>query len=59
IDDGDQAAYLHKKTGKDYVRQITAEEKRIDEKGLQVWQEIRRDNHLLDCECMAMACAEP
>lgn len=52
-----QAAYLHRETGVDYARQILAEEKQIDEKGQQVWVEVRRDNHYLDCECMAMACA--
>ena len=56
---GEQAAYLHNKVGKDYAQQITAEEKRIDEKGLQVWVEVRKDNHLLDAECLAQACAEP
>jgi phage terminase large subunit GpA-like protein len=52
-----ESAYLHKETGVDYARQILAEEKQIDEKGMQVWVEIRRDNHYLDCECMAHACA--
>lgn len=56
---GEQSGYLHSKVGMDYARQVTAEEKRIDEKGAQVWVEIRRDNHLLDAECLAQACAEP
>lgn len=54
-----RAAYLHKDTGDDYSRQILAEEKRLNEKGGQEWFQLRADNHLLDCEIMAMACAEP
>jgi phage terminase large subunit GpA-like protein len=54
-----QPAYLHKQTGPDYARQITAEEKRLNEKGVKEWVRIRPDNHLLDCECIALAIAEP
>jgi terminase, large subunit len=56
---GVQAAYLHAQTGNDYALQILAEEKRTDEKGMPVWVQVKRDNHWLDCETMAMVCAEP
>lgn len=54
-----QAAYLHKQTGGDYARQILAEEKQIDEKGMQIWVQIRNDNHWLDCEVLAHSTADP
>lgn len=50
---------LHSDTGIDYARQILAEEKQRDKKGKTEWVAIRRDNHLLDCENMAAACADP
>ena len=53
------AAYLHKAVGNDYARQIMAEEKRLNEKGLQVWHQTHSDNHYLDCEAMVMAVADP
>jgi phage terminase large subunit GpA-like protein len=56
---GDQAAYLHSDVGSDYAAQIMAEEKQLNEKGLQTWIQVKKDNHLLDCECLAMACADP
>ena len=56
---GVYAAYLHKDTGEDYARQITAEEKRRDKKGNEEWVQIRRDNHLLDCECGAQIVVDP
>lgn len=55
---GPMVAHLHKDTGEDYAKQITAEEKRIED-GLPVWVQIRADNHLLDAEVLAMAAAEP
>jgi hypothetical protein len=59
IEQGDtMPAYLHKETGEDYAKQITAEEKRI-ENGLQVWKQLREDNHLFDAEVICMALAEP
>jgi hypothetical protein len=36
-----------------------AEEKQLDEKGFQTWVQVKKDNHLLDCECLSMACADP
>lgn len=53
------AAYLHKDTDDQYALQITAEEKRLNDKGLPEWYQIRQNNHLLDCECLASAVAEP
>jgi phage terminase large subunit GpA-like protein len=54
-----QPAYLHRGVGRDYARQILAEEKVVDEKGMQVWVQIRSDNHFLDCEVLAHAAADP
>jgi phage terminase large subunit GpA-like protein len=54
-----QPAFLHKQTGADYARQITAEEKRLNEKRVKEWVRIRPDNHLLDAECIALAIMEP
>jgi phage terminase large subunit GpA-like protein len=50
------AGYLHEGVaeGSDYLRQITAEELR-EEAGRQVWVQLRKDNHFLDCECIALA----
>lgn len=53
-----QCFYLHKETGEDYALQILAEEKHRDRKGKVEWIQVRRDNHLLDCEVMAAACAD-
>lgn len=58
-DGGTQAAYLHAEVGNDYALQILAEEKRTNDKGLPAWVQVKRDNHFLDCETMAMVCAEP
>ena len=52
-------AYLHKNVGSDYARQISAEEKQLDEKGVAKWIRVRTDNHYLDCEILAMSCADP
>jgi len=54
-----QGAYLHAETGGDYADQILAEEKQITERGIEEWVQIRVDNHLFDCECLAMLCADP
>jgi phage terminase large subunit GpA-like protein len=54
-----RGAYLHRDTGEDYARQITAEEKRVVKRGLMQWVQVRKDNHLLDCEVMALAVAHP
>ncbi|MFA5387191.1 MAG: terminase gpA endonuclease subunit [Candidatus Paceibacterota bacterium] len=54
-----QGAYLHAGTGEDYARQILAEEKQITERGIEEWVQIRADNHLFDCDCLAMLAADP
>jgi|WetSurMetagenome_2_1015567.scaffolds.fasta_scaffold15333_4 terminase, large subunit len=54
-----QPAYLHKGVGADYPAQITAEEKRRDRRGKIEWVKIRRDNHLLDAECLCQALVDP
>lgn len=53
-----QRFFLHAETGMDYARQILAEELRRDRRGRLEWKQIRRDNHLLDCEIIAAACAD-
>jgi phage terminase large subunit GpA-like protein len=53
------AAFLHAGTGDDYVAQILAEEKQLDEKGREVWVNVhQRPNHLLDAEVLCAACVE-
>lgn len=56
---GSQAALLHKDTGNDYARQITAEKKEKDHKGVEEWKKTRADNHYLDCEVGCLALADP
>jgi len=53
-------AWLHRDVQLDYARQITAEEKRINEKGFETWEPISkgRDNHYLDAEVLAHALAD-
>lgn len=51
--------YLHEETPEWVARQITAEEKRRDLKGVVVWHPVRRDNHLLDCEAICLALVDP
>jgi phage terminase large subunit GpA-like protein len=53
------AAYLHAETGKEYAVQILAEEKQRDPQGIERWVQVKSDNHLLDCECLCAACADP
>jgi phage terminase large subunit GpA-like protein len=54
-----QAIHLHAETGHDYARQITAEEKRRNQKGKVEWVQIRKDNHYLDCEVYCAATVDP
>ena len=61
-----QAAWLNRsirpdEAGRDceYVRQILAEEKQRNTKGLEEWVQVRKDNHLLDCEVYCHATADP
>lgn len=53
------AAYLHSETDHIYFKQIMAEEKRVDRKGIKKWVKLRKDNHLLDCEIGNLALADP
>jgi len=50
---------LNADTGLDYAKQVLAERKEKDRSGKFEWVQIRRDNHLLDCENIAAACANP
>ncbi len=63
---GVQAAYLPADIKPDevgrnheYVRHITAEEKQRNTRGFESWVQIRKDNHLLDCEVYCHAAADP
>lgn len=53
-----QRFFLHADTGEDYAKQLLAEELRRDKKGKKQWVKIRKDNHFLDCECLAAAAAD-
>lgn len=52
-----QRFYLHAETREDYARQLLAEELCRDPRGRKYWKVVRRDNHLLDAEILAAACA--
>jgi len=54
-----QSMTLNADTGLDYARQILAVRKEKDRSGKMEWVQIRRDDHLLDCEEIAAACADP
>ena len=51
------ASYLHSEVEKTYLSHITAEERRVDQKGRAEWVQVKRENHLLDCEILSMAMA--
>ena len=53
-----QRFYLHSETGIDYAKQFLAEDLRRDRRGKYYWKQTARDNHLLDCEVYAAACAD-
>ena len=55
----EHAAPFHLFAGvtEDYAKQVTAEARALDSKGAPVWVELRKANHLLDCEAIAFACA--
>jgi len=53
-----QRFFLHADTGEDYAKQILAEELRRDKRGKKKWVKVRKDNHYLDCECLAAAAAD-
>ena len=54
-----QAAYTHNEIDRDYIMQVTAEEKRKDQKGHEKWVPKRKANHLLDVEVYCHAAADP
>lgn len=54
-----QGAYLHSETDQTYFKQIMAEEKRVDRRGVHQWVQIRKDNHLLDSEIGNLALVDP
>jgi phage terminase large subunit GpA-like protein len=59
VDREPSAAYIASDSGPDYQKQILAEEQRLRRDGSIDWQLVRgRDNHLLDCECLAWACTD-
>jgi phage terminase large subunit GpA-like protein len=52
-------AYLHAETGIDYVAQVLAEQKQLNERGQEEWVNVhQRANHLFDAEILAAACVE-
>lgn len=53
------AAFLHADAGTDYAAQILAEQKQLNDKGIEEWVNVHsRPNHLLDAETLAAACVE-
>ena len=54
-DHAPQAAYINRETPDFWLRHLTAEEKRRNRDGTMEWVQVRRDNHLLDCEVYALA----
>jgi phage terminase large subunit GpA-like protein len=52
-------AYVHQETGLDYARQVTAERKQVNEKGVETWELCgTHDNHYLDAEAIAASMAD-
>ena len=54
-----QAAFLHESVAIDYARQIMAEQKEAQKNGTEEWVQKHKDNHLLDCEVISHALADP
>ncbi|MCK5541698.1 MAG: phage terminase large subunit family protein [Desulfobacterales bacterium] len=54
-----QTTTLNSDTGIDYAKQILAVQKQTDKQKKVEWVQIRRDDHLFDCEVYASACADP
>jgi phage terminase large subunit GpA-like protein len=54
-----QCFYLHKDTGEDYAVEFLAEELHRDRHNREYWRQVRANNHYLDCEVYAAACADP
>ncbi|MBX9740765.1 MAG: phage terminase large subunit family protein [Beijerinckiaceae bacterium] len=58
VEQDDPTFTLHADTGDDYLRQVTAEALIVKPNGARVWTVAKsRDNHLFDCEVLAMAAA--
>lgn len=58
IEEQPRGAYLHVGMDEVYADQILAEEKQVDRKtGKETWVQTKKDNHLLDAETIAFACA--
>lgn len=55
--DAVQPLRFHAEVGLDFTRQITAE-KLVRQKGKLVWVRTERQNHYLDCTCLATAAAD-
>jgi len=53
-----QRYYVHRDIGIDYVRQLLAEEYRMVKGKKYEWKQTYYQNHLLDCEVIAAACAD-
>jgi phage terminase large subunit GpA-like protein len=53
-----QRFYVHQGVGIDYVKQLLAEEYRMGKGKKYEWKQTYYQNHLLDCEVMAAACAD-
>lgn len=59
-DDKDpQPLHFHAETDGDFFNQLLAEEKRRNKNMEWEWVKTRKDNHYLDCCCIAHACADP
>lgn len=60
-DDGkpeSQRFYVHQGVGIDYVKQLLSEEYRMGKGKKYDWKQTYYQNHLLDCEVIAAACAD-
>jgi phage terminase large subunit GpA-like protein len=53
-----QRFFLNADTGMDYAHQLLAEELARDRRGVLYWKQRHRNNHLLDAEVIATACAD-
>ena len=53
-----QRFYVHADVGLDYVKQLLSEEWRMGKAKKHEWKQIYYQNHLLDCEVIAAACAD-
>jgi len=53
-----QRFYVHAETGIDYVKQLLSEEWRMTKGKKWEWKKVYYQNHWLDCEVIAAACAD-